>query len=78
MIQREYFRTREDGVRLFRTYSDNDKYLIQIDTGEIYEEAIDVEDTPHTYTEGDDIPPEEISTEEYAQVGRILMGVQDE
>lgn len=78
MIHRDYFRTREDGVRLFRTYSDANKYLIQTDTGDIYEDAIDVEDTSHTYEEGDDIPTENISTEEYAQVGRILMGVQDE
>lgn len=78
MIIREYFRTRTDGVKLYRTYSDANKYLIQTDTGDIYEDAIDVEDTSHTYEEGDDIPTENISTEEYAQVGRILMGVQDE
>lgn len=78
MIVREYFRTRTDGVKLYKTYSDANKYLIQTDTGDIYEDAIDVEDTPHTYEEGDDIPTENISTEEYAQVGRILMGVQDE
>lgn len=78
MVQREFYRQREDGVRLYRTYSDNNRYLIQQDTGDIYEEAIDVEDTTHTYIEGDEIPSEIPSDEEYADVGRILMGVQDE
>ena len=40
MIVREYFRTRTDGVKLYRTYSDANKYLIQTDTGDIYEDAI--------------------------------------
>lgn len=51
MIHREYYRTREDGIRLYRTYSDGGYLLKQIDTGELYEEAIDVEDTSHTYCE---------------------------
>ena len=55
MIVREYFETRFDGVKLFRTYSDTNHYIRQIPTGVIYEEAIDVESAPYTYEETDDI-----------------------
>ena len=55
MITREYYDTREDGVRLFRTYSDTNRYLYQVETGAIYEEAVDVESANYTYEETDDI-----------------------
>jgi hypothetical protein len=55
MIKREYYATREDGVRLFRTYSDTRHYLRQVETGAIYEEAVDVESANYTYEETDDI-----------------------
>ena len=55
MIVREYFETRFDGVKLFRTYSDTNHYIRQNPTGVIYEEAIDVESAPYTYDETDDI-----------------------
>lgn len=55
MIIREYFETRFDGVKLFRTYSDTNHYIKQNPTGVIYEEAIDVESAPYTYEETDDI-----------------------
>lgn len=51
MIQKEFYRTREDGVNLYRTYSDNRLMIRQIDTNELYEEAIDVEDSMHSYEE---------------------------
>jgi hypothetical protein len=51
MIVKEYFMTRNDGVRLYRTYSDEEKPLLQVETGIAYAEAIDVEDAPYTYTE---------------------------
>lgn len=54
MIIREEFRTRGDGVKLFRTYSDEGKFIIQNETGISYEEAIDVENAPYTYTESDE------------------------
>lgn len=50
MIVREFYTTREDGVNLFRTYSDAGFMLIRND-GMEYDEAIDVEDAPYTYTE---------------------------
>lgn len=61
-IIKELFKTRADGVKLFRTYSDAGKYLIQNETGIEYSEAIDVEDAPYTYSESDEgieITPEE-------------------
>lgn len=50
MIVREFYRTRKDGVNLYRTYSDAGFTLIRND-GVEYDEAIDVEDAPYTYTE---------------------------
>ena len=60
MIKKEFFRTREDGVNLYRNYSDEGYYIIQNETGVKYDEAIDVEDAPYTYSESD----EKIETEE--------------
>lgn len=51
MIRKEFFETRPDGVNLYRTYSDEGYYLIQNETGAEYEEAIDVENAPYTYSE---------------------------
>lgn len=51
MIVREYFETRKDGVKLYRTYSDEKFYIKQMPTEVIYDEAIDVEDAPYTYIE---------------------------
>lgn len=42
---------REDGARLFRTYSDEGYLIEQKDTGKLYEEAIDVENAQHIYVE---------------------------
>lgn len=53
MIQREFYMTRSDGVNLFRTYSDENFKIRQIETGIIYDEAIDVENAPYTYEETD-------------------------
>lgn len=51
MIVREFYRVREDGVILYRTYSDSDHYIKQVETGAVYSEAIDVESAPYTYEE---------------------------
>lgn len=53
MIVREFYTTRKDGVKLFKTYSDSDMYIRQVETGIEYSEAIDVEDAPYTYEETD-------------------------
>ena len=54
MVVKEFYRTREDGVNLYRNYSDEGYYIIQDQTGAKYAEAIDVEDAPYTYTETDE------------------------
>ena len=53
MIKREYYMTRKDGVKLYRTYSDANKNIIQEQTGIEYSEAIDVENAPYTYVESE-------------------------
>ena len=55
MIKKEYLETRVDGVKLYRTYSDTKHYIRQIETGNIYFDAIDVEDAPYTYEETDEL-----------------------
>ena len=54
MIVREFYKTRQDGVNLYRTYSDSNKYILQVETGIKYGEAIDVENANYTYTESDE------------------------
>ena len=53
MIVKEFYRTRKDGVNLYRTYSDEGVYIVQNETGAEYDEAIDVEGAPYTYSETD-------------------------
>lgn len=62
MIVREFYRTRKDGVNLYRTYSDEGRDIIQNETGIVYSEAIDVETAPYTYTESDE--DKELTAEE--------------
>ena len=50
-IVKEFFKTRNDGVNLYRTYSDEGKQILQVETGNVYDEAIDVEGAPYTYVE---------------------------
>lgn len=69
MIKREYYETRADKVVLYRTYSDTGHYIKQIETGAIYEEAVDVENANYTYEETDDIivdtpPPSDVVRED--------------
>ena len=54
MIKREFYMTRKDGVNLYKTYSDDKKYIIQNETGVKYSEAVDVENAPYTYSETDE------------------------
>lgn len=53
MIIKEYFMTRNDGVKLYKSYSDNNKIIHKIGTQEEYSDAIDVEDAPYVYEETD-------------------------
>lgn len=58
MLIKEFYKKRKDGVNLYRTYSDENFKIKQIQTGAIYDEAIDVEDSIYTYEETN-IPIEE-------------------
>lgn len=53
MIKKDYYSTRDDGVNLFRTFSTAGKLIMQVETGIIYEEAIDIEGKGFTYEETD-------------------------
>lgn len=59
MLIKEFYKTRKDGVNLFRNYSDINHFIVQNETGIEYAEAIDVENAPYTYTETDKVIPEE-------------------
>ena len=54
MIITEDYRTHSDGVKLIRTYSDIGKRIIQNETGIVYSEAIDIENSGYTYTESEE------------------------
>ena len=41
----------KDGVNLYRTYSDENYRIRQIETNTVYDEAIDVENAEYTYEE---------------------------
>ena len=71
MIVIEDYRTRADGVKLVRTYSDAGLRIKRND-GVMYDEAIDIENSGYTYTESDElIEGEELSAEEALS---IIMG----
>ena len=42
MIAKEFYRTREDGVKLYKTYSDTEHKIRNIKTNAIYSDAIDI------------------------------------
>lgn len=51
MVKREFYKTRKDGINLYKSYSNEGYKIKQIETGDIYDEAIDVENAPYTYEE---------------------------
>ena len=53
MLIKEFYRKRSDGINLFRTYSNENFMIRQIQTGALYNEAIDIENAPYTYEETD-------------------------
>lgn len=63
MIIKEFFLKRNDGVKLYRTYSDKELKIRKAYTDEIYDEAIDVETNNSEYIETD-IPIEKLETKE--------------
>lgn len=53
MIVKEFYSKREDGVNLYRTYSDKGLRIHKVGTSEVYDEAIDVGGVYYTYEETD-------------------------
>jgi len=51
MLKKEFYITREDGVNLYKNYSDLKLKIKKIGTNEIYDEAIDVENANFEYEE---------------------------
>ena len=58
-IIKEYYSTREDGVDLYRTYSDKGCKIKKVGTEEVYDEAIDIEESNYEYEETDEKVTEE-------------------
>ena len=76
MIQRELYTQRKDGVKLYRTYSDTGRMILQNETGVDYTEAIDVEGASYTYTETEmPIETSELTTEERLQDAETALGI---
>ena len=51
MIKREFYKERNDGVKLYKTYSDENYRIQKVGTDEIYDEAIDVKSSNYEYIE---------------------------
>ena len=53
MILKIFYKTRDDGVVLNKTYSDKNLMIKKVGTDEVYSEAIDIAGAPFTYEETD-------------------------
>lgn len=75
-IVREFYKTRNDGVNLYKTYSDKGYMIHKLNTEEMYDEAIDVENAQFEYEETTEkIESEELSKiEQKAKAYDILTG----
>lgn len=77
MIIKVLFDTREDGIDLYRTYSDKNCMIRDTQTGAIYTEAIDVSENQNIYEETDiQIEGVELSDKEVLEI--LLGGSADE
>ena len=81
MLKVEYDQTREDGKKLYRTYSDIGMMIRKDGTDEVYSEAIDVEDSGFTYTETE-VPIEDgeelTLSDTLAMLGELGVNVDDQ
>lgn len=68
MTVKEFYKERKDGVKLYKTYSDEDYKILQVETGNIYDEAIDIENANYTYKETN----EKIEREEEKKEEQII------
>jgi tRNA U34 2-thiouridine synthase MnmA/TrmU len=57
-IIKEFYIEREDGVTLYRNYSDKGLKIKKVGTEEVYSEAIDIENAPYIYEETEEIEKE--------------------
>ena len=73
-IVKEFYKTRNDGVNLYRTYSDNNYKIKKIGTEEIYDEAIDIETASYEYKETSESVDILSEIEEKAMAYDILIG----
>ena len=73
MIIKEFYKKRSDGINLYRTYSDSNLMIKQIETGNVYTEAIDIENATYTYEETDmSIDADEITDMRLSAVERSI------
>lgn len=50
-IVKEFYKTRKDGISLYKVYSNEQFIIHKIGTEEYYEEVIDIENAPYEYEE---------------------------
>lgn len=73
MIIKEFYKKRSDGINLYRTYSDSKLMIRQVETGNVYAEAIDVENAAYKYEETDmSIDADEITDMRLSAVERSI------
>ena len=72
MVKKEYYSTRADGVKLYKTYSTENFKLRQVETGHIYDSAIDVENAPFTYEETTEMVAEAVKKYSTLKIIRAL------
>lgn len=75
-IVKEFYKTRKDGVNLYKFYSNEQFVIHKIGTEEYYEEAIDIENASYEYEEtAEKIDGKELSELKLkAQAYDILIG----
>ena len=71
MIVREFYKIREDGINLYKTYSDEGFKIQKLGTDEIYTTAIDVENAPYVYIETNEKPKERPERERTNELGDL-------
>ena len=54
-IKKELFGENADGVKLYRTFSDENRKILQVETGIIFDDAVDIEGAEFTYLETDGV-----------------------
>lgn len=73
-IVKEFYKTREDGVNLYKTYSNNNYKIKKVGTEEVYDEAIDIETASYIYEETSELIDMLSEIEAKAMAYDILIG----